>query len=141
MKKIGRPTKYKPIYCKKLLNYFDKPPSIVLKETIYMKNGDKKEKDLSIIPEFPTIEGFCQQLKISKQTLHTWTTKHKEFMDAYTRAKEIQEHIWLTNSMRGLYNPQFAIFAGKNMFKWKDKSESETKHTGSIAIKRVSNLK
>lgn len=122
-KKFGRPTKYKRNFPQKLIEFFDIEPFTTRKETFYYKNGDYKEKDVDVANTLPTIEGFCRTLKITKPTFHDWVSKYKDFSYAYKRAKEIQQEIWITNSIKGLYSQPFAIFAGKNMFGWKDKSE------------------
>ena len=53
-------------------------------------------------------------LGVNVDTLHEWSAKHKEFSEAYTRAKQIQEDIWLRESLSGRYNAQFAKFFGVN---------------------------
>ena len=48
-----------------------------------------------------------------------------EFSNTYNVCKEIQEQIWQENSLKWLYNAQFAIFMWKNVFDWKDKTQQE----------------
>lgn len=126
----GRPEEYKEEYCQQILDYFSIEPNKIILERFYYKNGDEKEKEVEVANDLPTIEGFCRKLGISKQTLHNWTKKHEEFMDAYKRAREIQEDIWVVNAMKGLYAQPFAIFAGKNMFGWRDKRETDVTSGG-----------
>lgn len=133
-KKRGRPTKYKKIYCKRMLNFFNREKTKIIFERFYYKNGDEKEKEIEVANELPTIIGFCMTLGIERVTLLRWVKAHKEFCNAYNKAKEIQEEFYTQNSIRGLFNPAFAIFAGKNMFGWRDKSEVEQKHSGNITI-------
>jgi len=132
--KGGRPTKYKKIYAKRIVKYFDKERTKVIFERFYYKNGDEKEKEIEVANELPTILGFCISIGIVKDTLHKWVKAHKEFADAYRKAKIMQEEFWQQNSLRGLYNPAFTIFMGKNVFGWKDKSEVDQKHSGSLTI-------
>lgn len=121
--KGGRPTKYKEEYCDEIIKYFDVEPTRTITERFFYKNGDEKEKEIEVANELPTIEGFCRSIKINKSTLHEWVKKYKEFTNAYKVAKDLQIDLWLKNSLKGLYNPTFSIFAGKNMFGWRDKSE------------------
>lgn len=121
----GRPTKYTKRFAQKLLDFFDKERTKIILERFYYKNGDEKEKEIEVANELPTIQGFCISIGIVKDTLHRWVEIHKEFSDAYKKAKEMQEEFWLQNSIRGLYNPAFTIFAGKNMFGWRDKTETD----------------
>lgn len=133
----GAPIKYtrkrtKEI-AKAMIEFFDIDYTQVLTETITTKNGGEKVKEIRIGANFPTIISFCRKEKFTKDTLHRLIKQkkengdlvHPELSDAYKRAKEIQEDIWLNNSLNGHYNAQFAIFAGKNIFNYKDKSERD----------------
>lgn len=125
MAKRGRPTNYKPEYCEEIIKFFDIEAT---REVIlpHYKNGEISWEDKKILANsLPTIEGFCAKLGIWKKVLHDWVKKHKEFGDAYKRAKELQAQIWQENSLLGLYNPQFSIFFGKNCMGWKDKQEHQ----------------
>lgn len=138
MKKAGRPTKYKPIYCKKIVEFFDIPPTMTKMEKFYYKNGDVKEKEVEVANELPTILRFARSIGTTDTTVVAWTKKYKPFLTAYLLAKSLQEDIWLTNGLKGLYNPYFAGLMGKNIYGWKDKQEVDTKHTGELVVKRVS---
>lgn len=124
-KKVGRPSEYKPYYVKRLLKFFKKERTKIIYEKFYYKNGDEKEKEVEVANELPTIEGFCIEQKIGKGTFHRWVKANKEFRNAYKKCKIIEEEFWKQNSLRGLYNPAFTIFLGKNVFGWKDKKETD----------------
>ena len=127
----GRPTKYKKKYCQELIDYFDRPPTEPLYKRTFYVNGQVKSEDPVIQPHvFPTFEGFARYIGVSKVTLLAWCDEHEEFLNAYTRAKEIQEDVWLQESMAGRYNAQFAKFFGVNCLGYKDKVEQETTITG-----------
>ncbi len=122
---VGRPSKYKKIYAKKLVSFFDVAPTKILKEYFHYKNGDTKEKDIEVAIDFPTLVDFYREMKIDDSTFKRWLKKHKEFRAAYLEAKELQKDIWKKNSLKGLYAQPFAIFMGKNVFGWKDKNETD----------------
>lgn len=129
--KGGRPTKYKKEYCEEIIKYFNQPSQNCMYKEEYFNNGQIKSKTPIIIAsEFPTFQGFANSINVNIDTLHEWKEKHSEFSEAYTRAKELQENIWLINGMSGLYNAQFAQFFGKNCLGYKDKQEVE--HSGNI---------
>jgi DNA-packaging protein gp3 len=130
MKNFGRPSKYRPIYCKKIIKYFNIDPTITKLEKFYYKNGDVKEKEVEVAANLPTIVGFAQSIGVYDTTLVRWTAKHADFRTAYNWAKKLQETIWMSNASKGLYNPLFSIFLGKNIFGYKDKSETE--HSGNV---------
>jgi hypothetical protein len=115
MAKTGRKSKYKKKYCKELINHFDIP-------AVNPETG--KANDL------PTITGFARKIGVSRASLDRWKHSFPEFRDALLKAKEIQEDIWLKNSLRGRYNTPFTIFMGKNVFGWTDKRD--VKHTLTI---------
>lgn len=136
---MGRPTKYSKQYCKQIIEYFDLPPQNNIYKEEYFNDGTLKSKTPIITAtEFPTFQGFANSIGINIDTLHEWKEKHKEFSEAYMRAKQLQEKIWLTNAMCGLYNAQFAQFFGKNCLGYKDKQENVNINTSyEDYIKRV----
>lgn len=136
----GRPIEYTREVTKKLaeklVEHFDVEHTKVILERFYYKNGDEKEKEIEIANELPTIEGFCKEVDMSKDTLHRLIKMtepvsnkevlvHPELSDAYKRARTMQEDMWLKVSLKGLYPGAFTIFAGKNMFGWRDKTETD----------------
>ena len=125
MVKRGRPTKYKKKYCYEMIEYFDKQPQECIYKEEYFSDGQLKSKiPIITATEFPTFQGFANEIGINIDTLYEWKKQYNEFSEAYTRAKQIQEKIWLVNGMNGLYNAQFAQFFGKNCLGYKDKQEN-----------------
>jgi hypothetical protein len=112
----GRPTKYKPEYCEKIIEYFSRSP--------YVENskGEKKPNDLPYFAE------FASQIDVSFETLLEWTKKHSEFSDSYKRAAELQKFFLIQNTLLGLYNSTFAIFTAKNITDMRNVETME--HTG-----------
>lgn len=104
----GRPPKYKPEYCKSIIKYFKS------------------------CKEYPTLAGYAVTLDVSKQTVVTWKNNYPEFLDAYTRAKSIQESKTVSGSMLGHYNPKIAEFILMNNFGGDYVKKKETDHTGTI---------
>ena len=131
--KGGAPTKYKEEYCEEIIEYFRVPPEIVEYKREYYQNGNlKSEYPIVRGNEFPTFQGFADKIGVHYDTLKEWYSIHEEFSEAYMRAKQLQEKIWLTNGMNNLYNSQFAQFFGKNCLGYKDKQEVE--HTGNLKL-------
>lgn len=117
---VGRPSKYKPQYCQQIIDFFNVMPTKIVIERFFYKNGDEKEKEIEVANELPLIQDFCFKIGVTRKTLLDWTTKFPEFLKAYNIAKDLQEAMWIKNGLKGLYNPSFAIFTGKNMFGWRD---------------------
>jgi hypothetical protein len=122
----GRPTKYRPEYCEQIIEYFDRPPQqMVYKKTYYASGQIKSEEPVVLAEQFPTFQGFADTIEVHIDTLHEWRKVHEEFSEAYARAQQLQEKIWLVNGMGGQYNSQFAQFFGKNCLGYKDRQETE----------------
>lgn len=119
----GRPTSYRPRFCKKLLDYFDTEPYQTTIETTTFKSGITKTTEILVANDLPLFEDFAKTIKISVAALHNWKKKHPDFKAAYEEAQKRQESHWIKCSMRGLYDTAFAIFFGKNKYDWKDKKE------------------
>jgi hypothetical protein len=109
-KKTGRPTKYKPEYCQEIIKYFS------IKH--YVKVGKKQ-----VANPIPLLKTFAVRIGVTFETLAEWCREHKEFSVAYTVAKHLQEDMLISNTLKGLYDSRFAIFAAKNMIGWVDRTE------------------
>jgi len=105
--KMGRPTKYKPEYCQKIIDYFTVEPL---------------DKQNNPIPP-PYIEEFCLSIGINKSTLHEWVGKYEDFSNAYSVAKAKQKQLMITNSLLGRYNASFAWRAMMNMHNWRERQD------------------
>jgi hypothetical protein len=137
--KVGRPTKYKPYFCKLLLEYFDREPTKEIVSEIWDKKTGKIEFVHSMVPnEFPSLAGFAAKYGIHRDTINGWENAkdkngkllHPEFSDTIKRVKEIQEHILLTNAMTNGYAQPFAIFFAKNNLGYSDKTETDITSKG-----------
>lgn len=130
----------------RLRAYFNVAPTRTVIKTITLKDGRQIEEETEKAISLPTLQGFCNENDISKTYLlelieektteenGRQTCQNPELVNAYAYAKAQQEAIWQANSLNGGYNSQFAIFLGKNVFGWKDKTEVDQKITGSVSL-------
>lgn len=103
----GRPTDYRPEYCKLLIEHMAKGFSY---------------------------ETFGAEVDVCKQTVYTWE-KHPEFLDAKKKAFTKCQKFWEQQGTLGLWNDPKGeslnssvwIFNMKNRFKWADRQEIEQK--------------
>lgn len=74
----------------------------------------------------PTVKGFCNSLKISRQALFDW--RHGNFRKdthqaTICEAYDLLEEMWENYMLNGKINPVSGIFLGKNNFGYQDKQE------------------
>lgn len=112
MKKSGRPSKYKPEYGDILIQH--------------MKKGY-------------SFESFGAIVRVNRDTLYEWASKHEEFSDAKKLGQTDSLYFWEQQGIDGLYNittrdadggsntvslnTSAWIFSMKNRHNWTDKRE------------------
>ena len=119
----GRPSKYDPKYCDEIIEFFSIPHFKTIMIITTGKNDFHKEEPKEVANPLPFLSGFARKIDVSVQTLHDWTKAHKEFLEAFTRAKGLQAEMLHCNTLKGLYNAQYGQFAAKNITEWRDKVE------------------
>jgi hypothetical protein len=130
----GKPTKYRPKYCKEIIAYFDREPYIIVDKTVTYANGASKEITEKEPTDLPLFGKFAHKVGVTHDTLIDWTKSYPEFGEAYKRAKQLQEHILITNGLAGGYAPAFAIFTAKNILGWRDKHEVVGEDDGPVKV-------
>ena len=98
-KVMGAPTKYRPEYCQKILEYFDVQPYEMLKD----RNGN----DTKLPPDPPSIEGFANILGVKKQTIYNWAKKHKDFLDCLTLVRQKERSFIRYAGLASIYDSRF----------------------------------
>lgn len=137
-KPLGRPSKYNPEYCDKIIAFFDKEFCRTTKETFYYKNGDTKEKEIEVGNELPFFSAFERTEGLGIGRCSKWAKakypddyaneslrgkyKYPDFRQAYKYAKGLQKEMLVANALRGLYQGAFSIFTAKNILGWRDQS-------------------
>lgn len=123
----GRPTKYKKEYCEQIVAYFKdfEPFDEIPVEEEQGEDGKITTKMKRVPKAPPSLTKFATELDVSRDTLHEWKRTHKEFSDAFIKAKAIYEEIYIDGATLGLYNPYFTALIMKNRFDWRDKKEVE----------------
>ena len=125
-KKVGCPTKYRPKYCKELVDYFEIEYQMITEEVA--SQGKAVEVVRAKLSKFPTLEGFCVEIGITKNTLLNWTKEFPEFLRAYTIAKHKQKMLLMQGGLSGEYNSSFAKFVAINCTDMVEKQEIKTEN-------------
>lgn len=126
----GRPTKYKPEYLQKIVEFFSVDPTRTIMELTTGKNWEK-ETEKEVPNRFPTLEAFAHLIDVNGDTLVEWSKdneKYPGFPAAYKKAKELQKNFLIQNGLLGLYPAAAFCFVAKNVTDMRDKTEVE--HTG-----------
>ena len=124
----GRPTDYRPEYCKQIIEFFSKEAYRDVQIERENKKGDVFTTTEERANDLPLFCKFAFDIGVNADTLNEWCKVHKEFSDSYARAKHIQEHILITNGLKNLYNSGFAQFVAINNMGYKSaKNENEDK--------------
>jgi transposase len=120
-KKMGRPTKYKPEFCQRVIE-------------LASEGMGKAE--------------IACGIGVSRDTIHEWTKVHQDFSDAIRRAYEEALAWWERKGREATFGgvPGFQstayIFQMKNRFKddWRDKIDHDVEFTGDIHVKLGGNV-
>lgn len=112
----GRPTDYKPEYCKKVIDHMSQGASLT---------------------------SFAAEVDCARSTINEWMESNKEFSESVKIAKAKCAAWWEKRGRMGAngeqeVNPTLVIFGLKNMApdEWREKQELQ--HSGSIDINKMS---
>jgi hypothetical protein len=129
-RKVGRPSKYKPIYCIQIIEFFNRPHTYESEVTHTNKKGESWTSYETKANPVPLMCDFAQYLGTTVETLWAWTKQHSEFLKASTHAQDLQLRHLATVTGLGLYNANWSVFMAKNISKWRDKKDIE--HSGQV---------
>lgn len=141
-KKTGRPTKYKPEYAQKIVEFFSPPHYTIKKVTVTSPDGKKSTKlEKEAMPPL-FLSDFARSIGISllgyRDMFSAWAEKHPDFSVALKDAKEFEVDRIRINTTLGLYPAQaFCIFTLKNIAGWRDTQELTGKDGESLATKII----
>ena len=125
--KGGRPTKYKPQYCRALIDFI-KVGGPLIKKPIVVSDGSGTGSHIvdHVIGQLPAFfEGFAAHIKVDVTTLHEWKARHPKFAQAYKKSQAIQLDYVLKGLLSGSHQVAGAIFFLKNNPGYKDRHEVE----------------
>lgn len=130
----GRPTKYKPEFCQKIIEYFDIPPyQEIVKKRYTRKDGEVIEEFGLRANDLRFFEVFAKEIcDVDDSTLVDWTKRYPEFNAAYLYAKKLQLLHLANNALHETFNSYFAVFTAKNISGWRDKVDVE--HSGEMTL-------
>lgn len=118
-KKNGAPTKYKPEYDKKILDYFNG----------YINKISNKSVDQlkQITQPFPSFDDFAASIGVSEEIIFDWEKRYPSFRLSYKRSQQLIKRFFVIMGTSGVYHPVFAIFTAKNMTDMRDNIDLTSK--------------
>lgn len=120
MARTGRPTKYNPQLCQKLVDFFNRPATIDKIKTYQTKAGTTIEEPFQVVNILPTFERFAFENGMTVQVIYDYEKKFPEFKHSFTQAKELQKDFIIQNGFSGLANPVFGKFVAINLTDMRD---------------------
>ena len=142
----GRPSKYNPVYCFKLLAYFEAGGRGFFKP-IVVSNGANAgseivDHDMGQLPAY--FEGFAHHIGVTHDTLLEWCKVHPEFSESYKKAKAIQLRQLADGLLSQQYSAAGAIFLLKNAHGYRDRQPDESQPTHvnvNVSVTMIDGLK
>lgn len=131
-KPMGRPSKYKPEYCKSIIEFFNVPHTRTEQKIITKKDGTTEVVEITRPNSLPTFERFAFNCDVDMDTLTEWRKVHEEFSLSYKKCKQLQREMANDLAMLGYYNPTYTIFFAKNCLDMQDKVITENKNLNAI---------
>lgn len=139
-KDLGRPSKYRPIFCEWLIEHFAKggefqtfPGFIYYKsQQLFKEASQGNEYAKQLIEEYNWQEEykFYKPIAIGKSTLDSWCNKkNSSFQEDFLGTKEnylyLAEYYWREIASRNKdIHPTKWVFSMKNRFGWRDRVEN-----------------
>ena len=126
-RKTGRPSKYDPLFCQRLLAFVEKGGRTVYKPLVVsVGNNGGSEIVNHPVGKLPArLTAFARTIGADHSSVETWRTKHPEFGAAYATAKIITEEQKLDGVQAGYLNPAGVIIDLKNNHGYRDRHEVE----------------
>jgi hypothetical protein len=136
-KHTGRPTDYKPEYCETILAYFEVCEYMVrvnAPDPTYDPNVPSAHQRVrTIYADFPTIDGFCTHIGVSKNTLYRWAKLYPDFSDAISKCKSRASHLLMNQALKGRWSQSASLWVGINALGWSSKERPEPEAIDTVA--------
>lgn len=116
----GRPTKYKPEYCQDLIDYFRVP-----------RPDPANPQSMAY---FPTLDGWCCTIGITRQTISDWVKVHPEFSHSYDISQQLGRNQLMHGGLSEKYNASFAKFVGVNLGMISEHTKTESKVDANVNV-------
>ena len=139
--RAGQPTKYKPVYCQALIDFFDVEPWESQKiehfedgELVRTEDGKRQYRAM------PTLLKFAKSIKVCYATIYNWVTPEHpsyqpKFLDTYNRAKQLRKEWLIDVGLSGLAPANSFKFVAVNLTDMSDKQDYNIDGSLEVIIK------
>jgi len=66
----------------------------------------------------PTVQKLALYLGVGKRTLYDWKNNHDDFSHTIELLHTLQEDMLVQGAIRGIYNPRFAMFILRSVYRY-----------------------
>jgi hypothetical protein len=120
----GRPTKYRPEYCQKVVEFFTREIK-TRRKTIITGKGTVIEEEIKDFPDYPSLVDFAGEIGVAESTIGLWQDKHSEFSASCGHALAKAKALLIKGGLSGAYDSNFSKFVAINCHGMHDKNETE----------------
>ena len=135
MAKVGRPSKYDPIFIDKVDEYLKQCADSYKA----VNTGDKVIMKLEV--SLPMIEDFAEYIEVSVESIYNWEKEYPEFLQATNKIRSRQKKVLINKGVSGEYNPfitKLVLSANHGMRERSDvTSDDKPIQSNTIVVKRM----
>tara|TARA_R110000868_G_scaffold355584_1_gene617122 strand:- start:557 stop:1006 length:450 start_codon:yes stop_codon:yes gene_type:complete len=122
-----RPSKYDPLYIKKVDEYLETCKDTV--KTFHKTRGEKSDSyDRILQVNIPTKEGFADFIGKTMSSIWCWEEEYPDFGKAVQKILRVQKDRLIKKSLSGEYNPRMSEFLLNVNHGMKAQSELKVTH-------------
>lgn len=129
----GRPSSYDPVYCDKILEYFDQPLTVKKKVKKIVK-GIPFEEEIEEPTNLPTLYGFARSIGVCKKTINNWCDNHEEFLRAVNKAKAMMADNLINNGLLNRYNNRIVQLLLASQLDIRETNESDSDKNVTVIV-------
>jgi hypothetical protein len=116
----GRPTTYSEEMLEKAKEY------LASCEDVEIERGQGQRTEYTLNVKLPTVQGLAVYLKVSRDTIYEWASKHPEFSDTIEQINAEQADKLINQGLAGNYNPTIAKLMLSSNHGMREKSDVTT---------------
>ena len=133
---FGAPTKYRPAYCKMIIDYFSVLPYKDIEIPHYKNDQICWVETKRVANKLPQFHDFARLIGLTDtNTLLNWVKIFPDFSRAYAIAKDLQKQFLAENGLNRVYDSNFTQFVMTNITDWQQRqADKEASNNVTIQV-------